>query len=73
MNEINFNKAKLCFENGVNYFKNYQYKQAENEFLKQDAQAKLKRNRLASKERASFEGSAGTMSSSLKKSTTGQI
>jgi hypothetical protein len=46
---------------------------AENEFLKQDAQAKLKRNRLASKERASFEGSAGTMSSSFKKSTTGQI
>ena len=33
MNEINFNKAKLCFENGVNYFKNNQYKQAENEFL----------------------------------------
>ena len=46
---------------------------AEDEFLKQDAQAKLKRNRLASKERASFQGSAGTMSSSLKKSTTGQI
>jgi hypothetical protein len=46
---------------------------AENEFLKQDAQAKLKRNRLASKERASFEGSAGTMSGSFKKSTTGQI
>jgi hypothetical protein len=46
---------------------------AEDEFLKQDAQAKLKRNRLASKERASFEGSAGTTSSSLKKSTTGQI
>jgi hypothetical protein len=46
---------------------------AENEFLKQDAQAKLKRNRLASKERASFQGSAGTMSSSFKKSTTGQI
>jgi hypothetical protein len=46
---------------------------AENEFLKQDAQAKLKRNRLASKERASFQGSAGTMSGSLKKSTTGQI
>jgi hypothetical protein len=46
---------------------------AEDEFLKQDAQAKLKRNRLASKERASFQGSAGTTSSSLKKSTTGQI
>jgi hypothetical protein len=46
---------------------------AEDEFLKQDAQAKLKRNRLASKERASFQGSAGTTSSSLKKSTVGQI
>jgi hypothetical protein len=46
---------------------------AEDEFLKQDAQAKLKRNRLASKERASFQGSAGTTSSSLKKSTAGQI
>jgi hypothetical protein len=46
---------------------------AEDEFLKQDAQAKLKRNRLASKERASFQGSAGTTSVSLKKSTAGQI
>jgi hypothetical protein len=46
---------------------------AEDEFLKQDAQAKIKRNRLASKERASFQGSAGTTSSSLKKSTAGQI
>ena len=33
MSEINFNKAKLCFENGVNYFKNYQYKKAEEEFF----------------------------------------
>lgn len=32
---------------------------AEDEYIKQDANAKLKRNRLASKERASFEGSAG--------------
>ena len=32
---------------------------AEDEYIKQDAAAKLKRNRLASKERASFEGSAG--------------
>jgi hypothetical protein len=32
---------------------------AEDEYLKQDAQAKIKRNRLASKERANFEGSAG--------------
>jgi hypothetical protein len=46
---------------------------AEDEFLKQDAQAKLKRNRLASKERASFQGSAGTTSNSLKKSIAGQI
>jgi hypothetical protein len=46
---------------------------AEDDYLKQDAQAKLKRNRLASKERASFEGSAGTTSSSLKKSIAGQI
>ena len=40
---------------------NIQYGQtaAEDDFLKQNAQAKLKRNRLASKERASFEGSAG--------------
>ena len=33
MNEINFNKAKLCFENGVKHFKNYQYKKAEEEFF----------------------------------------
>lgn len=46
---------------------------AEDEFLKQDAQAKIKRNRLASKERASFQGSAGTTSGSLKKSIAGQI
>jgi len=32
---------------------------AEDEYIKQDAAAKLKRNRLASKERANFEGSAG--------------
>ena len=40
---------------------NIQYGQAtaEDEFLKQDAQAKIKRNRLASKERASFQSSAG--------------
>jgi hypothetical protein len=30
---------------------------AENEYIKQSAEAKLKRNRLASKERAMFEGS----------------
>jgi len=40
---------------------NIQYGQtaAEDDFLKQDAQAKLKRNRLASKERAIFDASAG--------------
>jgi hypothetical protein len=37
----------------------YGQTEAENEFLKQDAQAKLKRNRLASKERAMFSGSSG--------------
>ena len=54
---------------------NIQYGQtaAEDEFLKQDAQAKIKRNRLASKERASFEGSSGNTSGSLKKLTAGQI
>lgn len=46
---------------------------AEDEFLKQDAQAKIKRNRLASKERASFGGSSGNTSGSLKKSIAGQI
>lgn len=46
---------------------------AEDEFLKQDAQAKIKRNRLASKERASFQGSAGNISGSFKRSTAGQI
>jgi hypothetical protein len=40
---------------------NIQYGQteAEDDFLKQDAQAKLKRNRLASKERATFDASSG--------------
>jgi hypothetical protein len=52
---------------------------AEDEYIKQDAAAKLKRNRLASKERASFEGSAGAAqgafsTSYLKKSSAaGQI
>ena len=42
-------------EEGINYTQ----ATAEDEYIKQDAAAKLKRNRLASKERASFEGSAG--------------
>lgn len=33
MDEINFNKAKLCFENGVKHFTDYKYKEAEVEFL----------------------------------------
>ena len=51
----------------------YTQQTGEEEFLKSSDAAKRKRNVLASKERASFQGSAGTMSSSLKKSTTGQI
>jgi hypothetical protein len=37
----------------------YGQTEAENDFLKQDAQAKIKRNRLASKERAMFAGQSG--------------
>jgi hypothetical protein len=51
----------------------YTQQTGEEEFLKSSDAAKRKRNVLASKERANFEGSAGTMSSSFKKSTTGQI
>jgi len=40
---------------------------AEDEYLKQDAQAKLKRNRLASKERAMFSGQSGADSNSLQR------
>lgn len=58
-------------EEGINYTQ----ATAEDEYIKQDAAAKLKRNRLASKERASFEGSAGNApgaysTSYLKKSST---
>ena len=45
----------------------YGQTQAENEFIKNDAQTKLKRNRLASKERAMFAGSSGVDSGSLSK------
>jgi hypothetical protein len=45
----------------------YGQTQAEDEFIKNDAQAKLKRNRLASKERAMFSGSSGVDSGSLSK------
>jgi hypothetical protein len=47
--------SNIYAEEGIQYGQTA----AEDEFLKQDAQAKLKRNRLASKERATFEGSAG--------------
>jgi hypothetical protein len=45
----------------------YTQQVAEDEYLKQDAQAKLKRNRLASKERAMFSGQSGTDSNSLQR------
>jgi hypothetical protein len=52
----------------------YSQTNAEDEFLKQDAEAKLKRNRLASKERAMFGGDSGLSSqfSSLGKSIQGK-
>ena len=56
-------------EEGITYNK----ATGEEEEFKGLASAKRKRNVLESKERASFQGSAGTMSSSFKKSTTGQI
>jgi hypothetical protein len=40
---------------------------AEDEYLKQDAQAKMKRNRLASKERAMFSGQSGVNQNSLQR------
>jgi hypothetical protein len=45
----------------------YTQQVAEDEYLKQDAQAKLKRNRLASKERAMFMGESGADSNSLQR------
>jgi hypothetical protein len=45
----------------------YTQQVAEDEYLKQDAQAKLKRNRLASKERAMFMGQSGADSNSLQR------
>jgi hypothetical protein len=47
----------------------YTQQVAEDEYLKQDAQAKLKRNRLASKERAMFAGESGVGSGSLTRQT----
>lgn len=59
--------SSIYNEEGIKYGQT----QAEDEFLKQDAQAKLKRNRLASKERAMFSGSSGTDSGSLARGSTG--
>lgn len=50
-------------EEGISYTQQV----AEDEYLKQDAQAKLKRNRLASKERAMFMGQSGADSNSLQR------
>ena len=50
-------------EEGINYGQAV----AEDEYLKQDAQAKLKRNRLASKERAMFSGQSGVDQNSLQR------
>lgn len=54
---------------------NYGLEAGENEFIKNDAQAKLQRNRLASKERAMFKGDAGTSQqfSSVGKSVQGRF
>jgi hypothetical protein len=50
-------------EEGIKYGQSV----AEDEYLKQDAQAKLKRNRLASKERAMFSGQSGVDQNSLQR------
>jgi hypothetical protein len=50
-------------EEGISYTQQV----AEDEYLKENAQAKLKRNRLASKERAMFSGQSGTDSNSLQR------
>lgn len=53
----------------------YNLRAGEDEFIKNDAEAKLKRNRLASKERATFAGQAGTSQqfSSVGKSVQGRF
>jgi hypothetical protein len=50
-------------EEGISYTQQV----AEDEYLKEDAQAKLKRNRLASKERAMFSGQSGVNENSLQR------
>jgi hypothetical protein len=52
----------------------YTQQTGEEEFLKSSDAAKRKRSMLASKERASFQGSAGiSNTASLRKTTAGQI
>jgi hypothetical protein len=55
------------------YGDQYTQATAEQEVFKGTASAKRKRQQLAEREVASFSGSAGTTSASLKKSTAGQI
>jgi hypothetical protein len=52
---------------------NYDQKTAEQEYLGQSAEAKLKRNRLASKERAMFQGQSGVDTGSLTRATSGNF
>ena len=63
--------SSIYGEEGIAYGQNV----AEDEFIKQDAAAKLKRNRLASKERAMFGGDSGLSSqfSSLGSSIQGKF
>ena len=63
--------SSIYGEEGIAYGQNV----AEDEFIKNDAAAKLKRNRLASKERAMFQGDSGlsTQFSSLGKSMQGKF
>ena len=63
--------SSIYGEEGIAYGQNV----AEDEFIKNDAAAKLKRNRLASKERAMFGGDSGLSSqfSSLGKSIQGKF
>jgi hypothetical protein len=55
--------SDIYAEEGISYTQQV----AEDEYLKEDAKAKLKRNRLASKERAMFSGQSGTDSNSLQR------
>lgn len=55
--------SDIYAEEGISYTQQV----AEDEYLKEDAKAKLKRNRLASKERAMFSGQSGADSNSLQR------